>query len=256
MANIVQAPNWASNCGEDEYGYWVSLEIGEVMQRFRWIVAGEYLMGSPEEEADRQGDEVLHKVRLTEGFWLADTVCTQELWQLIMGQNPSKFNGKSLPVENVNWLDTKRFINRLNEHIGGNVFKLPTEAQWEYACRAGTKSAYAYGKNADSGLMNYRMNFGKTIEVKGFYKNAWGLCQMHGNVWEWCNDWYGEYDISEKAIENPTGPNSGEYRVLRGGSWANLKGHCRSSFRFKFHPEARYYYNGFRLSAGHVVHTK
>ena len=253
----MKPPDWASSFGQDKYGYWANLRIKEQEQCFRWIEAGEFMMGSPEDEAERYDDETLHKVRLTEGYWFADTPCTQELWQLIMDTNPSKYKGVNLPVETVSWNDANSFIRKLNNLIGEEIFNLPTEAQWEYACRAGTKTAFAFYDFYDidnhidivtySNLMNFSGNFGKTAEVKSLYRNNWGLYQMHGNVWEWCRDYYGEYDIAKGVTINPIGQKKGDSRVLRGGSEYDVVWLCRSAARFFESPTERDHDNGFRL---------
>jgi formylglycine-generating enzyme len=248
--------------GEDRYGIWSDVEICGVVQRFRWIPPGEFLMGSPESEPERDEDEVQHMVELTNGFWLADTAYTQQLWEAVMGDNPSVFKGKQRPVENVNWYDCVRFIDRINKENPGLKLSLPTEAQWEYACRAGTNTPFSFGDNIAPEMVNYNGNYpyaggkkGKyreeTVDVKSLSANSWGLYEMHGNVLEWCEDWFGDY-LTGKAVD-PKGPEESVDRVLRGGSWDNFGRRCRSASRQGNLPNNRGYGIGFRLSRGQVA---
>lgn len=241
------APTWASAWGEDEYGVYAEFEFKGVRQRMRWIAPGKFMMGSPENEAERWDDEVQHEVELTEGYWMADTVCTQALWQAVMGDNPSHFkvddqgNPTPLrPVENVSWNDCQEFLRRINEAAAGLELRLPTEAQWEYACRAGTETPFAFGKYVTTDHVNYDGRYPYAGVLPGKYRqltlavgtlppNPWGLFEMHGNVWEWCEDWFGEYS-KEEAVD-PAGPLDGTLRVLRGGSWFNFARSARSARR-------------------------
>jgi len=200
-------------------------------------------MGNPKEEKEREPlgtDETQHKVTLTKGFYLGVFTVTQEEWQAVMGNNPSVFKGeKNLPVETVSWDDCQQFIKKLREK-DKKPYRLPTEAEWEYACRAGTTTPYHFGETISTDRANYNGNLDyrtgkigiyrqKTTPVGSFPANAWGLHDMHGNVWQWCQDWYGDYPKQE--LVDPTGPEKGEKRVLRGGSWGNIPGHCRSACR-------------------------
>ncbi|MDO4571257.1 MAG: formylglycine-generating enzyme family protein, partial [Planctomycetia bacterium] len=162
---------------------------------WRWCPAGEFMMGSPSGEKGRYNDEKQHRVTLTQGFWMLETQVTQRMWQSVMGNNPSKWKGANLPVEQVSWNDCVKFCEKISE-LSGLKIQLPTEAQWEYACRAGTMGAYA--GNLGSMAWYDSNSGGRTHEVKTKQPNAWGLYDMHGNVWEWCSDWYGEY------VESPT----------------------------------------------------
>ena len=227
---------------------------------FRWIKPGRFNMGSPETEPERGNNEVSHEVILTEGFWLGETVCTQELWETVMGNNPSSFKGEKLPVENVSWNDCNKFLEKINSLMPGLELYLPTEAQWEYACRSGTQTPFSFGDNINTAQVNYDGNYPyqggiegkyreKTVEVKSLPCNDWGLYEMHGNVYEWCNDWYGDYDLD--ASIDPVGPNTGTARVLRGGSWYYDAGNVRSAFRDCRGPAYRYDFVGFRLARGH-----
>jgi sulfatase modifying factor 1 len=230
----------------DEIGKYVYIEYKGIIQRMRWIEPGEFLMGSPGDEPGRDSDEFLHKVKLTKGFWLADTVCTQEMWQAVMGKNPSNFKGKGLPVEQVSWEDCQEFITKLNEKFPDYNFRLPTEAEWEYACRAGTTTPFSFGDNITTDQVNYDGNY--PIAVKSFPCNTWGLYEMHGNVWEWCQDWYGEDYYRESPVEDPPGPAAGISRVLRGGCWFINGWDVRSAVRDRSRPGNRHNRIGFRLA--------
>jgi len=209
--------------------------------------AGSFTMGSPASETDRSDDEDQVQLRITEGYWLAKTECTQAQWRSVMGTEPSYFKGDDLPVEQVSWEDAQEFMRKLN---GKNVlpvgwkWSLPTEAQWEYACRAGTTGPYAGELER---MAWYSDNSGSTTHAVGTKAaNAWGLQDMHGNVWEWCSDWYG---TKLPGGTDPTGASSGSYRVARGGSWNFLGKLCRSAYRGGDVPGNRYYRIGFRVAS-------
>jgi formylglycine-generating enzyme len=225
-------------------------------------------MGSPreakeeKEEEGRGNDEIPHEVSFAHGFWLADTACTQEIWKAVTGENPSHFQNEEdsiqeLPVETVSFDDVQAFLTQLNERIGKEAtFSLPTEAQWEYACRAGTNTPFSFGKSISTDQANFNGDYPyadsakgefrkRTVAVKSLPCNAWGLYQMHGNVWEWCSDWYAEY--SQDDFSDPQGPDSGSYRVIRGGSWINIACNVRSASRWSFDPGYHDANLGFRL---------
>ena len=221
---------------------------GGVTLELVWCPPGTFLMGSPESEAERGGDETQHQVTLSQGFWMGKYEVTQEQWKQVMGNNPSEFTGDPrLPVKKVSWEDCQAFIQKLNSRVSGGGFRLPTEAQWEYACRAGSKSAYCFGDSA-SGLSDYAWyyeNSGrKTHPVGQKRSNAWGLHDMHGNVWEWCSDCYGDY--ASGSVTDPTGASSDDWRVLRGGSWLDFPRLCRSAYRIYGTPDYRFTNLGFR----------
>ena len=242
------------------------LTISEIGLEMVWIRPGTFMMGSPSGEVDRESDEKQHEVTLTQGFWLGKYEVTQEEWEDVMGNNPSHFTafGKRAPVEQVSWEDAKAFCQKLNEREekagrlpGGYKYSLPTEAQWEYACRAGTKTPFAFGNSLSSKQANFDGNYpyggaskgpylDKTVAVGSYSPNAWGLYDMHGNVWEWCEDSYGDYPSG--PVTNPVGPASGSLRVDRGGSWDNYAKYCRSAIRLRRPPSYRDYDIGFRLS--------
>ena len=239
-----QQPNktdWAKDTGQDQYGSWADLDLAGVIQRMRWIEPSSFLMGSPDNEEQRKDNERQYRVTLTQGYWLADTACTQELWLAVVGSNPSHFTkDPQNPVENISWEDSQQFCQRANALLVGFQLRMPTEAQWEYACRAGTTTPFHCGQQITTDQANYDGNYpdangskGKcrayTIPVRSFAPNAWGLYQMHGNVWEWCQDWYGDYPT--EAVIDPQGPSNGRDRVLRGGSWINLAQRLRCASR-------------------------
>ncbi|MBE2295280.1 MAG: formylglycine-generating enzyme family protein [Phycisphaerales bacterium] len=250
---------WASDWGEDPCGLWQSLTYRSVRQAFRWLPPGQFLMGSPENEHDRGSDEFQHEVTLTRGFWLAETACTQALWQAVMGKNPSQFKGERRPVEQVSWNEVQEFIKRLNDVVPGLTARLPTEAEWEYACRAGTTTPFSFGEDITPEQVNYDGQYpyrgskkglsrGETVEVASLPANPWGLYEMHGNVWEWCQDQYGDY--SQGPVIDPTGTETGGRRVLRGGSWLDDGRLVRSAYRPRHDPGFRLDFIGFRLALG------
>ena len=250
---------WASDWGDDEAGIWVGFTYRGVRQAFRWIPPGEFTMGSPENEPERFKNEKQHHVTLTKGFWLGETTVTQALWQAVMGGNPSRSKGEDHPVGEVSWDDARVFLDQLNGRYPELALRLPTEAEWEYACRAGTNTPFSSGANLTTDQANYNVNYpyaggkkgidrGKTVPVTELPANAWGLYQMHGNVWEWCADWYGSYP--DEPVLDPTGPDTGDYRVLRGGSWILNARFLRSAYRNHNEPSYRHLYTGFRLARG------
>jgi formylglycine-generating enzyme required for sulfatase activity len=236
------------------------------------IPAGAFAMGSPEKELHRNADELQHEVQITKPFYLARLEVTQGQYQKIMGSNPSHFSAKGggkqqvldrdtadYPVERVSWNDAVLFCKKLSEKES-KTYRLPTEAEWEYACRAGKTSVFHTGNDFNSNMANINglsySSYGK--EVGGpFYRctvaggeypgNAFDLFDMHGNVQEWCSDWYAAdyYKISPK--ENPSGPKDGKERVLRGGAWPSSAKACRSAVRNKLAPDEKSYTTGFRV---------
>jgi uncharacterized protein (TIGR02996 family) len=225
------------------------VEVGKgVEMTFSWIPPGTFLMGSPPNEESRFDDETQHRVTLTRGFYLGIHPVTQAQWRAVMGSNPSNFKGDDRPVEQVSWDDCQDFCAKLGQ-VTGKRCRLPTEAEWEYACRAGTTTPFSFGATISTVQVNYDGNrtYGKgkkgvtrkqTTSVGSFPPNAWGLYDMHGNVWEWCADWYGPYPTGD--ITDTQGSNNGDARVLRGGSWYCNPLRCRSAGRRWDAPDYRY----------------
>jgi formylglycine-generating enzyme required for sulfatase activity len=218
-----------------------------------WCKPGTFMMGSPKDEKDREEDETQHKVTLTKGFYLGKHEVTQAQWEKVMGSNPSHFKGATLPVEKVSWDEAIKFCEKLTQtekEAGrlpeGWTYTLPTEAQWEYACRAGTTTVYFFGDEITPKQANYDENVDKTTPVDTYPANAWGFHDMHGNVWEWCLDRYGKYP--DGSASDPVGQSVGSLRVYRGGSWAIYGRNMRSAIRGWYPPDLRYFYLGFRLS--------
>jgi len=223
-----------------------------------WIAPGTFVMGSPASESGREVDETQHRVTLTTGFWMGRYEVTQRQWQQIMGTNPSHFKatGPDAPVDQVGWNDCQEFLQKLNAQVPGGGFRLPTEAEWEYACRAGTTTVFHHGDRLDSSQANFdgRAAYGggpsggcrqTTLRVGQFAPNAFGLHDMHGNVWEWCADWYGAYPPDD--VTNPQGPSSGNAHILRGGCWRRSAASCRSAARGQAPLPNRDFDLGFRL---------
>jgi formylglycine-generating enzyme required for sulfatase activity len=244
---------------------------------FVFVEGGAFTMGSPSTEAERNSDESpQHQVTIS-SFYMGQYEVTQAEYEAVMGTNPSNWKGGNLPVEMVSWYDAIRYCNKRSEKEGltpaytisgsaespyvtwnksANGYRLPTEAEWEYACRAGTKGPFNTGNNITTSQANYDGNYPyngnakgeyrrKTTVVDSFAPNNWGLYNMHGNVWEWCWDWYGAYESGSQT--DPAGAASGSFRVIRGGSWGSDAQVVRSAYRYDFPPSARRYGLGFRL---------
>jgi formylglycine-generating enzyme required for sulfatase activity len=215
---------------------------------FVTIPAGTFQMGSPANEQDRSSDEMQHTKTLS-SFAMMTTEVTQAQWQAVMGSNPSYHKGNDRPVEQVSWNDVQAFITKLNRKDPGMGYRLPSEAEWEYACRAGSKSRWCFGE-VEGQLVNhawYDANSTSTTHPVGQLKpNAWGLFDMHGNVWEWCQDWYAGYGSG--ALRDPRDPDTGSYWVFRGGGWSNGARYLRSAGRNRNDPALSYDDLGFRLS--------
>ncbi|MCI5126485.1 MAG: formylglycine-generating enzyme family protein [Candidatus Electrothrix sp. AR5] len=289
-------PPWASGWGQDSYGVWVEFTVkGEgkpVTQRMRWIPPGRFLMGSPKDEPGRWDDEgPQHQVTISQGFWLFDTPVTQALWLAVTGENPSKFQSDDLPssgrpVEQVSWNDCQNFLKEINRKLPGLELALPAEAQWEYACRAGTSTAlYSgpieiigdgnapalhplawYGGNSGEGFeldngqeisyldnRQFISNPCGTHPVGQKKANDWGLYDMLGNVWEWTADsWHENYQDAPadgEVWEDKQLEKSDELRrVIRGGSWSLEARSCRSAYRGRRGPDYRVGDLGFRCA--------
>jgi formylglycine-generating enzyme required for sulfatase activity len=242
------------------------------------IEAGTFFMGSPTHEPGRHRDETRHRVKLTNRYEIAPTEVTQALYEQIIGANPSRFVDPSRPVENVSWFDCVHFCNLLSEAQGlrpaytiteevvewdrsADGYRLPTEAEWEFACRAGTTTAYNFGDDPAElhRFANYCDrscerawndpihidHFAWTAPVGSFEPNAWGLYDMHGNVWEWCWDWYEPFDAS--TVVDPTGAATGTVKAERGGCWECGPGMCRQAYRHYVEPDQKRSYLGMRV---------
>lgn len=210
------------------------------------VPAGKFTMGSPISEPGRTNNELEHEVTISKSFFLGKYEVTQAQWEAIMDENPSSEGGAKLPVTDVSYEDCQKFIKKLNEKTSGG-FRLPTEAEWEYACRAGTKTSYAFGERFGKDQANfYDSNIGKPVAVGSYKPNAFGFYDMHGNVDEWCNDWYGPY--AKEPISNPKGPTEGKYKILRGGAFNFDASYQRSAIRNFIRPTDRDHNLGFRIA--------
>jgi len=250
-----------------------------IPRNFVYIEPGLFDMGSPTSEPHRSSNETQHWVRLTKGFFLSETEVTQAEYEAVMGTNPSYFSGSNRPVERVSWYDAVAYCNARSQTQGltpaytinrtsvtwnqsANGYRLPTESEWEYACRAGTSTPFHTGSCLDADdEANYDgdnpysgcssgVDRRQTTDVKTFGANAWGLYDMHGNVWEWCWDWYGTYPEGTQGspAEDPTGSEAGSDRVRRGGGWDFSARYCRSAHRNLHSPGYGGSYVGFRLA--------
>lgn len=238
------------------------------------IPTGEFSMGSPDTKTRPiyVREKPQHRVRITRPFLLGVHPVTQEQYQKVMEENPSNFKGNPLhPVEVVSWFDAIEFCNRLSEQEGhkpyykvdretvtildGDGYRLPTEAEWEYACRAGSPASYCFGDNAEE--LHYYAWFaensnGETHPVGQKQPNAWGLYDIHGNVWEWCQDWYTADYYGQSPVSDPLGPSEGSRRVFRGGGWVFSAVSCRSAFRDGYAPDSRTNSLGFRVLRSYI----
>ena len=254
--SILELPQSFYSCLERDLLFYLSktkpiVDLGkELNLEMVLIPAGKFMMGSPASEKDRRDDEKQHEVTLTKPFYIGKYEVTQKQWEIAMGNNPSDTKGVKLPVTDVSWNDCQEFIKKLNAKTKGG-YRLPTEAEWEYACRAGTTTAYAFGESltrSDANILDLD-DLREPPEIKpvGSYKpNSFGLYDMHGNVWEWCED--NGADYIEGSVTDPKGPATGERRVLRGGAFCNPEAFARSSVRSFDTPPSRYTYVGLRLA--------
>ena len=219
------------------------------------IPSGRFVMGSPKHEAGRQPREVQHDVTLSRSFYMGRTEVTQAQWKAIMGDNPSFVEGDDHPVETIGWAKSVEFCRNLSEKEGVK-YRLPTEAEWEYACRAGTTTPFHTGETISTDQANFdgQKTYGRgkqgvfrdeSTEVASFVPNAWGLHDMHGNVWEWFADWFGDYPTD--AVTDPTGPDQGTRKIVRGGCWFNAPAVSRSANRGDAEPVSWNFHFGFRV---------
>ncbi len=241
----------------------------KIGMKFVYVPKGAFMMGSPLSEPHRNEDERLHKVYISNPFFIQTTEVTQKQWKMVMGNNPSYFKdrGDRFPVENISWTDAQMFIRKLNKLENTKRYRLPTEAEWEYACRAGTKTPFTFGKCISTNQANYdgrypvkdcpKGNFIKSPSpVETFLPNAWGVYDMHGNVYEWCQDRCnidkdGYSIITNTYKDDQDNPISkiGRFRIIRGGSWYYSARHCRSAYRSYNTRNYRNFNLGFRLVA-------
>jgi formylglycine-generating enzyme required for sulfatase activity len=248
LVNVFIACVWSYNSQAGNVQKEITNDLG---MSFVYIPSGAFTMGSPTDELGRNDDETQHQVTLTKGFYMQTTEVTQGQWQAVMGNNPSQFQdcGDDCPVEKVSWDDAQAFIKRLNAKDNANKYRLPTEAEWEYACRAGTDNQFSFGDNVNQlgEYAWYRENSNeRTHPVAQKKPNPWGLFDMHGNVWEWCQGWYGDYPSG--SLTDPKGPSWGASRVLRGGSWIDFPSYLRSAVQIAYHPTGSDNIVGFRLA--------
>jgi formylglycine-generating enzyme required for sulfatase activity len=255
--------HWSTSCTPDPgadkpFSIWREPVTGSEFVR---LPAGRFRMGSgPEEPGSvaEAADETPHEVVLSHGFWIGRTEVTQEQWQEVMGSNPSQFPscGPKCPVETVSYDDIQQFLARLERRSPGSRFRLPTEAEWEYACRAGTTTPFSTGRNLTTAQANYDGRYpyqgfprgrfpGHPVPVASYPPNPWGLYDMHGNVWEWCEDWYGPYPQGQ--VTDPRGAVAGARRVIRGGSWYFNADSSRCALRYTHAPSDSGFSLGFRL---------
>ncbi len=239
----------------------VELEVtNSIGIKLAFIPSGEFQMGSPDSDPDASDlEKPQHTVRITKPFYLGVTEVTQEQYERVMGTNPSNFKGAQLPVERVSWEDAVEFCRKLSglpaERSAGRMYRLPTEAEWEYACRAGSKTKWSFG-DSESSLGDYAWWSGnsarQTHPVGQKKPNAWGLYDMQGNVREWCSDWLVLAYYRSSPTDDPQGPATGSFRVHRGGSWGDGAGYCRSAYRSGLAPSNRRGSLGFRLALSSV----
>jgi hypothetical protein len=238
-------PAWAAAAGRDDHGRWADLAIGELHLRLRWCPAGTFTQGSPVGETGRQEGESARMVTLSAPFWLAATETTQELWQQVMGANPSRHRGEHMPVDSVSFDQTQEFILRLNARVPALAVRLPSEAEWEYACRAGSAAPFSGGSDPSRVAWTEATSGGGPHPVGQLQANAWGLYDLHGNLMEWCQDFFAPYDSG--PVSDPLGW-SGVQRVVRGGAWSTPAVEARAAARHRYLPPTRMFFIGFRLA--------
>jgi formylglycine-generating enzyme required for sulfatase activity len=227
---------------EPQHGNLITNSIG---MKLVYVPAGDFNMGSPPEEKGRQDDELLHKARITCPFRIGMTEVTQVQWQTVMGTNPSNFVGDDLPVEKVSWKNAVAFCKKLSE-TEGKTYRLPTEAEWEYACRAGVTDPIAGTGQIDDMAWYDENSKEQSHSVATKTPNAWGIFDMHGNASEWCSDYYSS-DYPEADVTDPIGPSEGKYRVIRGGSWGYFEPSCRCAARSSAPTSYQLKQTGFRV---------
>lgn len=298
-------PSWAESWGEDEFGLYANFNLSGleqrindlehevrqlspmekdgvmygkkrlivpfVTQRFRWIAAGDFIMGSSNGEPERSLSEDQHKVTLSNGYWLADTIMIEALWLLVMGRSSVYSYDDTLNLAmQMSWEEAQKLIDQFNEKLSGQlddlVVRLPTEAEWEHACRAGTTTPFSFGENITSEQVNFDAsipynngkrseNRSKEIAAKTLPPNAWGLYEMHGNVWEWCADAWQNSLGTQPMVDPYHGGDISARRIVRGGSWIRDGRHVRSAYRLHRSPDFKDRI-GLRLSIGHELKAR
>jgi len=210
------------------------------------VPVGKFVMGSPESEKKRRNNERQHEVILTKPYYMGKYEVTQEQYEAVMGKNPSTIKGARLPVTDVSWYDCQEFIKKLNAKTDGG-YRLPSESEWEYACRAGTTTAYSFGDKITPKDANYQESKAGKPEAVGSYKpNVFGLYDMHGNVWEWCDE--PKVDYPKETVTDPNEPETVDFSIMRGGSYATIDSGTRSSIRLKWMSPESLDTLGFRLA--------
>ena len=231
----------ASEADQPEPGKVVTNSIGMELRR---IDPGAFMMGSEKGDPD---EKPVRRVSITKPFYIGVHEVTQAQYDAVMGGNPSRFKVAKRPVESVSWEEAKAFCQKLSKKENAE-YRLPTEAQWEYACRAGTQTVFHWGDGFDTSYSWCGYNSArKTYEVGKTKPNPWGLYDMSGNVWEWCEDWYADDAYSSEEDSDPKGPKTGTRRVIRGGSWWGTPEDCRSANRLSYAPEESLHTIGFRV---------
>lgn len=255
-AGLVMNDKVGAEIQDDSFRVLVQMQsyTNSLGMEFKLIRGGTFLMGTPPDETGRGSDEQQHVVKISKPYYVQTTEVTQHLYEKVMGNNPSYWSGcPRCPVEKVSWYDAQEFISKLNA-MGEGFYRLPTEAEWEFACRAGSETAFyngditrldcEYDPNLDK-VGIYCGNSDRTVPVAQKEPNAWGLYDMHGNVWEWCQNWYGEYP--ENYVEDPKGPVTGWAKVFRGGTFYYDSAACRSGNRGRCGPTLQRHGRGFRV---------
>jgi formylglycine-generating enzyme required for sulfatase activity len=246
VLTVVCTSNLVTGCKAEQSGTEPgNVIVNSIGMKLAYIPAGEFEMGSPLEEQGRQEDEFRHQVKLTQPFCIGVTEVTQSQWEAVMGYNRSHFKGGELPVEKLSWREAVSFCEKLSEKEG-KVYRLPTEAEWEYASRAGSAGAFGGGGNIDE-MGWYEANSEQHSHPVGTKQaNAWGLYDMHGNVSEWCSDIYSA-DYPDGAVVDPVGLSEGTYRLMRGGSWSSFVRGCRCAARNSAPVSYQFKQTGFRV---------
>jgi formylglycine-generating enzyme required for sulfatase activity len=243
---MIGLTSFATACKSDkpkpQPGNLITNSIG---MKLIYVPAGDFNMGSPPEEKGRQDDELLHKVKITCPFRIGMTEVTQAQWQTVMGNNPANFTGDDLPVEKISWKSAIAFCKKLSE-TEGKTYRLPTEAEWEYACRAGVTGPVAGTGQIDDMAWYDENSKEQSHTVATKTPNTWGIFEMHGNVSEWCGDYYSS-DYPEADVTDPIGPSEGKYRVIRGGSWGYFEPSCRCAARSSAPTSYQLKQTGFRV---------